>query len=101
MGNPSWKPLFRWNNLAKACASARNTDAVTAPLASGARRRREEAAAAAVGAFAAPERTVGRGLRLIERNLFGTEQDVAVAGHGDLLGGDDEAVAFAATPFAG
>src|SRR3954468_12283620 len=66
-----------------------------------ARRRGEEAAARPVRPLAAPEGAVGARLRLREWDLLILEQDVAVPRHPDLLGRNDEAVPFAAAPFAG
>jgi len=73
--------------------------------------RGEEAAARSVGAFAAPEFSIGRGLRLVERHRFillrsdagerAVDDHVAFAGHHDAFLRDDEAIALAAAPFAG
>ena len=68
---------------------------------SGIRRRSKEAAPRSVRPFAAPIGPIGRRLRFAEGNLLGTEDQVAIATHLDLLGRDQEAVAFTAAPFAG
>lgn len=60
----------------------------------------EEATSGTVRALATPERAIGRGLRLRERDLFGAENQIAVAQHLDLLGRDHEAVADPTTPLA-
>src|SRR5262249_4073963 len=74
-------------------------------------RRRAEPAPAAVGPLAAPECAVGRGLGFGEWNGLvhrrpdagerAMDDHVAFGGHHDALLRDDEAIAFAATPFAG
>src|SRR6266849_6096009 len=78
---------------------------------SGRGRRREEAAAAAVGPLAAPEFAVGRGLGFGKRNGLvhrwpdagerAMDDHIPFAGHHQALLRDDEAIALAATPFAG
>src|SRR5215467_15572517 len=82
-----------------------------ASCASGRGRRREEAAPAAVGPLAAPEFAVGRGLGFGEWNGLvhrrpdagerAMDDHIAFAGHHDALLRDNEAIALAATPFAG
>src|SRR5262249_8305218 len=65
---------------------------------------REEDSADQVGGGGAEEQRrqpAGRGLRLGERDLLGTEDEITVAGHLHLVLGNDEAVAFAAAPLAG
>src|SRR5437588_13106995 len=67
----------------------------------GIRWRSKEASPAAVGPLAAPERAVRRLLGLVERDRLHLEQVIAVRRQADALAGNDEAVPFAAAPFAG
>src|SRR5689334_6191776 len=67
----------------------------------GIRWRSKEASPAAVGPLAAPERPVRRRLGLVERDRLHLEQVIAVHRQTDALAGNDEAVPFAAAPFAG
>src|SRR5215471_8078871 len=79
--------------------------------ASGRGRGCEEAPPAAVGPLAAPEFAVGRGLgfaewdRLVHRwpdaGQRAMDDHIAFTGHHDAFLRDYEAIAFAATPFAG